>query len=328
MKVLKLVVDLFPLWLFGSSLIALLYPPSFLWLDLKSVIDPMLGVVMLGMGLSLTFADFERIGRRPAAVLTGVLLQFTIMPMLGYVVAQALNPETPLVVGLILVSCCPGGTASNVVAYMARADVALSVSMTTVSTISAVVVTPLLVTWLAGSHVEVDTLALIQKVAVVVLLPVFAGLVIRRYFQGIAQVLLPVAPTIAMLAVVLIVAALVAAKQQTILQTGGVLLVSVGLVHVMGATLGYFLGRKLSGQEQMARTTAIEVGMQNGGMATSLATSGAFLAGEHVALPGVFSGLASCFIGSVLAAFWSRRPIQVAAENAPDGQVGPEISSP
>ena len=318
---LKFLVDAFPLWLFGASLIAFLYPPSFLWLNLKTAIDPMLGVVMLAMGLSLTIDDFYRIARRPGAVMSGVLLQFTIMPAVGFVVAQWFELETPLAVGLILVSCCPGGTASNVVSYIARADVALSVSMTTVSTISAVIVTPLLTTWLAGSRVDVEPVTLIMKVAVVVLIPVIVGLGIRQFFPAIARVLIPVAPTVAMLTVVIIVAGIVASMNDTIRQTGGLLIAAVGCVHVTGAALGYLLGRLLTRREQMARTTAIEVGMQNGGLAISLATSGAFAAASLVALPGAFSGLTSCLIGSVLAAVWSRRPVE------DDDQIQPMVPS-
>lgn len=303
-------VALFGVWLFGSAGLAIVYPPSFAWYSL-TWIDPMLGVVMLGMGLTLTTEDFRRIVRMPRRVFLGVILQFTLMPAAGYVAAQAFSLENSLALGLILVACCPGGTASNVIAYIARADVALSVSMTTMSTLFAVVLTPLLATWLANNRVSVDPKILLWGTAKVVLVPVLSGYLIRRYLPRLTARLLPMAPAVAVVCIVLIVAGITSSMQQRILESGLVLIAAVGTVHCFGAALGYGFSRWLTGDAVCARTTAIEVGMQNGGLGISLANSGAFASPLMVALPCAFSGLMSCFIGSVLAAVWSRRPVVV-----------------
>ncbi len=298
----------FAIWIFVASLVALIYPPSFLWLNLKQTIDPMLGVIMLGMGLTLTVGDFTRIAKMPFSVLLGVALQFTIMPLAGYGVAQLFQLDTPLAVGLILVACCPGGTASNVISYIARADVALSVSMTAVSTICAVAATPLLTSYLVGSRVHVDPITLVVKTAIVVLLPVVAGVIIRRYFPSATKKILPFSPPIAVLFIVLIVAGIVAGMQATILESGIIIITAVATVHLLGATLGYTVSRVLTRNDKTARTTAIEVGMQNGGLGISLAQSGAFNQAALVSLPCAFSALSSCLLGSILAAIWSQCP--------------------
>lgn len=299
---------MFGVWLFGSAGIAILYPPSFGWYSL-TWIDPMLGVVMLGMGLTLTADDFRRIVQLPRRVMLGVILQFTLMPTAGYLAAQAFSLENSLATGLILVACCPGGTASNVIAYIARADVALSVSMTTLSTIVAVVLTPFLATWLANNRVSVDPMILLWGTAKVVVIPVLSGYLIRRYLPRLTDRLLPFAPAAAVVCIVLIVAGITSSMQPRILESGLVLALAVGTVHCFGAALGYWFSRWLTGDLICARTASIEVGMQNGGLGISLANSGAFANPLMVALPCAFSGLMSCFIGSVLAAVWSRRPI-------------------
>jgi BASS family bile acid:Na+ symporter len=157
----KRFVDAFSLWIVLSTALALAYPPSFTWFDL-AWINPLLSVIMLGMGLTLTWDDFARVGSAPKPILLGVLLQFTIMPLAGYGIGLVFGLEPALAAGLILVSCCPGGTASNVIAYIARADVAMSVSMTLLSTLAAVVMTPFLTSMLVGQSVAVDALILLE----------------------------------------------------------------------------------------------------------------------------------------------------------------------
>lgn len=305
-SVMQWFVNGFAIWLFGSVIVALIYPASFAWVNLKSWLDPMLGVVMLGMGLTLTISDFTRLAKQPVPILLGVALQFTIMPTLGYWIARAFQLDTPIAVGLILVACCPGGTASNVISYIAKADVALSVTMTAFSTILAVFATPLLTAWLAGNRVDVDPWTLMLKTAMVVIVPVAVGLGLRRYWPSLASRLLPIAPSIAVLFIVLIVAGVVAGLQATILESGLMIGLAVLTVHGCGAALGFIVGRAVSRSDKIGRTIAIEVGMQNGGLGVSLANSGAFANPSLVALPCALGGLASCLIGSVLAAIWSR----------------------
>ena len=205
----KRFVDLFGLWIVLTVVAALADPATFLWFKL-AWINPLLCVIMIGMGLTLTWDDFARVGRAPLPILLGVLAQFTIMPMMGWSVGMAYGLATPAAVGLVLVACCPGGTASNVIAYVARADVALSVSMTTISTLVAVLATPFLTDALVGSRVEVDAIALLLKMGWVVLLPVAAGLSLRTFTPRFTERLLPFAPSVAVLAILAIVGGIVA----------------------------------------------------------------------------------------------------------------------
>lgn len=305
----KFFVNAFLLWLILAVAAALIYPPSFAWFRL-SWIDPLLGLAMLGMGLGLTGADFLRVAQAPRAILLGVLLQYTLMPASGYLVANAFQLETPLAVGLILLACCPGGTASNVISYIAKADVALSVSMTMLSTLSAVLVTPLLTTWLVGSRIELDPRILIASTAKVVVLPVILGVLMRRFLPRVSAVLIPIAPAVAVICIILIVAGIACNMRERLLQAGLLLIVAVGIVHTLGALLGYAFSRGVGSHEQVARTVSIEVAMQNAGLGISLANSGAFENPLVVSLPCVFGSLASCLIGSTLAALWSNRPLE------------------
>lgn len=306
-------VDLFGLWIVLVTALALIEPATFLWFKL-AWINPLLCVIMIGMGLTLTWDDFARVGRAPLPILLGVFAQFVIMPLAGWGVGHLYGLSTPFAVGLILVACCPGGTASNVIAYVARADVALSVSMTTLSTLAAVAATPFLTAALAGSRVEVDALSLLMKMAWVVLLPVIGGLSLRTFAPRLTEKVLPVAPSIAVAAILAIVGGIVASQQKMILGSESLLVAAaVATVHGIGAALGYTAGKLITRLERVGRTVAIEVGMQNAGLAFALAkTPGAFptaIIGQ-VMVPCVFSGITSCLLGSGLAAVWSRRPLQ------------------
>jgi len=204
-------VRLFPLWVTLGGVVALLYPPTFTWFLDLGLITPGLQIIMLGMGLTLELDDFSRVLRAPAPIAWGVLLQYTVMPMLGWTMGYLFALPTPFAVGLVLVCCCPGGTASNVIAYLAKADVALSVSMTAVSTMLAALCTPLLTTLIVGSRVDVDGWGLFLSTAKVVLLPVAVGLFLRHYLPRFTERLLPVAPAAAVLMIVAIVAAILGA---------------------------------------------------------------------------------------------------------------------
>jgi len=299
-------VRLFPLWVTLGAVVALIYPPAFEWFLAYGLISPGLQIIMLGMGLTLELSDFSRVFRAPAPILWGVLLQYTVMPLLGWGVGYLFQLPTAFAVGLVLVCCCPGGTASNVIAYLAKADVALSVSMTAFSTMLAAACTPLLTTWIVGSRVEVDGWALFLSTAEVVLLPVAVGLVMRRYLPKLTEKLLPVAPAAAVLMIVLIVSAILGARKDAVLESGLQLLAAVATVHSLGFFLGYLFGGLSAGFGSVARTTSIEVGMQNSGLGAVLAQ--AHFANPLTAIPSAISAITHCIIGSALAAVWSRRP--------------------
>jgi BASS family bile acid:Na+ symporter len=299
-------VRLFPLWVTLGGVAALIYPPAFTWFLDFGLITPGLQIIMLGMGLTLELDDFVRVFRAPAPIGWGVLLQYTVMPLLGWAMGILFQLPTPFAVGLILVCCCPGGTASNVIAYLAKADVALSVSMTAFSTMLAALCTPLLTTWIVGSRVEVDAWGLFVSTAKVVLLPVGVGVVLRRYLPALTKRILPAAPGAAVLMIVLIVAAILGARKDAVLESGPELVGAVVSAHAAGFLLGYLLGGLSGGFGGVARTTSIEVGMQNSGLGAVLAQ--AHFANPLTVIPSAISAITHCILGSALAAWWSRRP--------------------
>ena len=232
---------------------------------------------------------------------------------LAAAIAALLRLPAPLAVGLILVGCCPGGTASNVVAMIARADVALSVVMTSLSTLAAVVLTPRLTELLASQYVPVDGWLLLLRVLQVVLLPVAFGVVLKRGMPSLASRVEPVMPPIAVVAVVMIVASVVGSQRQLLLDQGLLLLLACLLLHAGGFALGYLLAR-LSGEPIAAqRTISLEVGMQNSGLAVVLARSGGF-ASPLTALPGAVSAVVHCMIGSGLAGLWRAKRLKAKTE--------------
>ena len=304
MKLLAVLTNAFPLWVLVASGLALLEPRLFTWFS-GPFITVGLGVIMLSMGITIGFDDFRRIGRERASVLPGVALQYTLMPALGWSLAALFDLPTPFAVGLILVSCCPGGTASNVISFLARADVALSVTMTAASTMVAVLMTPLLTETLAGSRVDVPAAGLLLDTVQVVVIPVMAGIVLRWRFPLASARVLPVAPLVAVIAITLIVASIIGAGRTQVLEAGPRLVAAVFCLHVGGFVLGYLAGRFLVGRELAARTISIEVGMQNSGLGVVLAQQN--FASPLVAIPCAISAVFHSLLGSAAAAFWRAR---------------------
>lgn len=308
----------FAAWIVIGTLLAWWFPPLFTWfLKLPQAVGPVpegtsfigfgLGVIMLGMGITLSFDDFRKALEQPKAVGLGVVAQFVIMPLLGFSISRLFRLPPEFAIGLILTSCCPGGTASNVIAFLARANVALSVLMTMCSTILAVVLTPLLTGALAGAYMEIDEAELLLTTAKVVLVPVVAGLALNHYLPRLVKWVQPVAPMISVIAIVLIVGAIVGAKKDAIREAGGLLLLAVGLLHVMGFLLGYVAARLLGHDASYCRTVAIEVGMQNSGLGAKLAADPQFAAFPNAPVPAAISAVYHCLIGSLLAGIWRLR---------------------
>jgi bile acid:Na+ symporter, BASS family len=214
-RALGLATNLFPLWVVGGGVLALVAPQKFTWFSGPWIVWA-LAVIMLGMGITLSFDDFRQVLRMPKAVAMGFLAQYTIMPFLGWGVARALGLETPFAVGLILVACCPGGTASNVVTYLARAHVPLSVLMTMCSTFGAIILTPLLTKWLAGTYVPVDAWKLFLDTVKVVLAPLLLGLILHHRAPRVVKAVLPIAPLVSVMAIAMICASIIGANAQHI----------------------------------------------------------------------------------------------------------------
>lgn len=301
--------------------LAWMFPAAFTWMTDGSIrvagqplLSLALGTIMLAMGLTLTFADYRALAAMPRALLAGVGLQFLVMPLSGFAIAHMLDLEPGLAVGLILVACCPGGTASNIVTYIARGHVALSVAMTMASTLAAVVLTPLLTGWLAGAYVEIDRLNLLVQMVSVVLVPVVLGTLLNRLFPRAAERVNAVLPLVAIVLVVLIVGGIVGGSKAQIMEHAGVLLLATFLLHAAGFALGYVLARVLGLGEIAARTISIEVGMQNSGLGSGLAKTPAFAAqfadvtqAALAPVPAAISAVWHVVIGSVLAGIWRRR---------------------
>lgn len=289
---------------------------------------------MLGMGLTLRFSDFMEVARQPRLVALGVAAQFLIMPAVGWIIARSFQLEAGLAVGLILVACCPGGTASNVICYLAKANVPLSVLLTLCSTAVAVVATPLLTRWLAGAWLPVDAAALFRSMLVVVLLPLISGVVVNTWVGKMKRPdrlrgwIDAVGPLLSALVVVLIVGCIVAAKKGEIARAAVPLFVSVFLLHFFGFLLGYGFAWAAGCKESLRRTISIEVGMQNSGLGAALATRH-FSQYALAPVPAAISAVYHCLIGSVLAAWWRNRAIEelVQKEEASPGPL-PAADSP
>jgi BASS family bile acid:Na+ symporter len=303
---LNVCTNLFPLWVTLAGVLALVRPELLTWFRGPAIVWG-LAVIMLGMGITLSMDDFRRVLRMPRAVMVGFAGQYLIMPFLGWAIAHALRLPTPFAVGLILVSCCPGGTASNVVTYLARANVALSVLMTMCSTFGAIVMTPLLTKWLAGTYVPVNAWKLFLDTVQIVLAPLALGLGLHHLCPRMVKAVLPVAPLVSVVAIALICGSIIGRSAADIKQSGAMLLLAVLLLHVGGFFLGYLFAWALGYDKTIRRTISIEVGMQNSGLGAALAQKN-FPALPTAPVPCAISSVFHSVIGSFLAAVWRLTP--------------------
>ena len=245
------------------AIIALVFPDPVKGVIKTSYVNTLLGIVMFGMGMTLKLSDFKVVFTKPKAVITGILSQFIIMPLLAFLLVKIFNLDPALAVGVILVGSCPGGTSSNVMTYLAKGDVALSVGMTACTTILAPIVTPALVLLLGGATINVSYASMLMTIVQVVLVPI-----VEKFAQASAKVL----PLVSVIAICLIIMAVVAANAAKIMTVGWLIIVVVMLHNLCGYALGYGVGKLLGLSRDQMRTLSIEVGMQNSGLATSLAT--------------------------------------------------------
>ena len=287
---------LFPLWAVLLSAAAFFADRQFA--ALEGAIVPLLSLVMFMMGLTLTRGDLLRISRNPMPVFTGVLLQFLLMPLAAFVLADMMRLSPQLTAGLVLVGCCSGGTASNVIAWLARGDVALSISMTLASSLIGVVATPLLVSFYLAQTVQVDTLGLLLSILQMVLLPVLLGGICNHFLSGFIRRIEFVLPSLAICAIVLIIAIVVALNAAMLPQVGLLAAVAVILHNLLGLSGGYWCSRLLGMDRKQSRTIAIEVGMQNSGLGVALALQ---FFSATAALPGALFSVWHNITGSILA---------------------------
>jgi len=297
----KRITELFPVWAILCVGIAYLQPGLFT--PLKFSISPLLGLIMFGMGMTLRVEDFRYLLKQPAPVGIGVGLQFLLMPLFGWAVGKVLHLPPELFAGLVLVGCCPGGTASNVISYLANADVALSIVLTSLTTLLAVVATPLL-TWLyIGRTVPVPVIGMLVSILQIILFPVTVGVGINTLWGRHIKKLEYLFPLISVLGILLVIAIVVALNRAS-LSLAGIVVLGVMLHNGLGLAGGYWVAKWLRLPEAQARTISIEVGMQNSGLGVALALQ---YFSALAALPSAVFSIWHNLSGSVLAGFWSKR---------------------
>lgn len=302
MKTAHYITQLFPLWAILLSTLALFQPDFFV--PLKPYIIPLLIVVMLGMGFTLTWPDFQKIMKQPRVIVLGVALQYTVMPLAAFLIAKLFSMPMELLIGMLLVGASAGGTASNVITYLAKGDLALSISMTLLSTLLAVLALPLL-TWLyIGQMVYVPVSDMFISLFKLILLPIIIGTTLNTLYHKQIKTFEPVFPLISTIAIVVIIAIVVALNQENIQHVAGTVVTAVILHNSLGLLAGFWLIKKLGYTDKVARTVAIEVGMQNSGLSVALALKYFTTAS---ALPGALFSIWHNLSGSLLAAYWRRK---------------------
>ncbi|KAK9101852.1 hypothetical protein Sjap_019106 [Stephania japonica] len=304
-SMIETLTTLFPVWVILGTVIGIYRPPAVTWLE-TDLFTAGLGFLMLSMGLTLTFEDFRRCLRNPWTVGVGFIAQYLIKPMLGFFIAISMKLSAPLATGLILVSCCPGGQASNVATYISKGNVALSVLMTTCSTVGAIVMTPMLTKILAGQLVPVDAAGLAVSTFQVVLVPTVVGVLANEYFPKFTKKLISITPLIGIILTTLLCASPIGQVSEVLKTQGLQLVFPVALLHVAAFALGYWFSKMWFG-ESTSRTISIECGMQS-------SVLGFLLAQKHftkslVAVPSAVSVVCMALGGSALAVFWRNRPI-------------------
>lgn len=294
--------NLFPLWAVLLSAVAFGFNGFFG--NLEQAIVPLLATVMFIMGLTLTDDDFLRISKDPRPVFVGVLLQFMLMPILALLLATILQLSNQLTAGMVLVGSCAGGTASNVIAYLAKGDVALSISMTMISSLVGVIATPLLCSFYLSETVAVDTLGMFLSISQIVLIPVVLGSLINHYAHSALLRVEPWLPSVSIVIVLLIIAIIVALNSEQLLEIGLLTLVAVILHNLLGLTGGFCISRLFGFNLRQSHTIAIEVGMQNSGLGVALALQ---FFSSTAALPGALFSVWHNISGSMLASYWGQR---------------------
>ncbi|MES3017676.1 MAG: bile acid:sodium symporter family protein [Bacteroidota bacterium] len=303
--------------IFAAVTMALYYPQYFLSVGdfkLTKTITPLIQIIMFGMGTSMSAKDFVAVIKTPKGVLIGVVAQFMIMPGMGYLLASLTNFPPEIAAGIVLIGCSPSGLASNVMSYLAKANLALSITITSIATLLAPVLTPALMKLLAGEFIQIDMLGMMWDIAKMIIIPIGLGLIVNKLLSGKSKWLNDIMPLISMAGIALIIVVITAAGRDSLLDIGAVLLLVVLVHNLFGYTLGYWFARLFKMPERDCRTVAIEVGMQNGGLASAIANSLGKIATMGLAA-GIFGPLMN-ITGSILASYWHKRP--------PAGYVAPE----
>ncbi len=300
----KIITQYFPLWVIIFAAAAFFQPDPFKPLGIY--IPYLLGIIMLGMGLTMSLHDFKLVLTRPKDVLFGILLRYLIMPTVAFGVAKLLNLPPALAAGLILVGACPSGTASNVMTFIAKGDTALSVTVSSFNTILAPVLTPFIFLYLAGTMIPIQAGALLVDILKIVLLPVFAGILLRMLASTFVDAFSKAIPAVSVIAIIMIIAAVVALNAAKLVTVAGIAFLAVILHNAIGLFLGYGASRGIGMSEGKARAISFEIGMENSGLAVALAMAHL---DPMAAIPGAIFSVWHNFSGSLLAGFWSNRKL-------------------
>ena len=304
LKNLEYITRYFPLWVIVCSLLSLYNPSLFTWFT-GDLITYGLAGIMLGMGITLKLNDFKVVLKAPLWLLIGIVLQFTVMPLFGWILGIFFDLPPYFAVGLILVSCCPGGTASNVIVYLAKANVALSVALTTFSTVFAIFFTPFLTAYLSGSYLEVDSWGLFFSTIKVVLLPVGIGLSLSVISSNLTNRIRSFSPPVAVILITLIVASIIGQGKEIILSSGLSLLFSIMILHLLGFIVGFLFSYILTKNKTIGKTISIEVGMQNSGLGVVLAREN--FINPATAIPSAISSLVHSIYGSIFVSLFKNK---------------------
>lgn len=298
----------FTMIIFAAVSMAMYYPQYFLQVgnfELTGLITPLIQIIMFGMGTSMSAKDFVAVIKTPKGVGIGVFAQFAIMPLTGYVLASMSNFPPEIAAGIVLIGCSPSGMASNVMSYLAKANLALSITITAIATLLAPFLTPLLMKYLAGEFIAIDMLAMMWDIVKMIIIPIGAGLLFNQIFSGKTKWLDKAMPVVSMAGIALIIVVITAAGRDSLLNIGGVLILLVLAHNVFGYLIGYGFAKLFRMDERDCRTISLEVGMQNGGLASGIAHSLGRITTMGLA-PAVFGPLMN-ITGSMLASFWSKR---------------------
>ena len=290
------------------AVLSLLFPAVLQPIPTKTI-NYLLGVVMFGMGLALNLHDFQVVFSRPKDIIIGCLAQFTVMPLLAWGLTKVFQLDEALALGVILVGCCPGGTASNVITYLAKGDLALSVGMTGVSTVLAPLLTPLLTWLLAGESIHVDVAGMLLSILWVVILPIVLGLIIKSLWPKFTEKAMDYLPAFSSVAIAFTVSIVISANASKLLASGFLIILVVMLHNLFGLGLGYLIGRLLGMSEPKKRAVSIEVGMQNSGLASSLATLH-FAAYPMATIPGAIFSVWHNISGAIVAWLYTKKDIR------------------
>ena len=302
---------LYTLSIIVGATLAMFFPQAFTQIgdfQLKTLILPLLQIIMFGMGTTMSPKDFEAVIKSPKSVVIGLICQFTIMPLMGYALATSFDFPPEVAAGIILICCSPSGLASNVMAYIAKANVALSLTITSCATLLAPVLTPLLMKVLGGEFIQVDFFKMMVEILKIIILPIGVGLLINKIFRNQAQFLNKYMPLLSMAGIALIICIITAAGRESLLKVGGILVICMLLHNLSGYLLGYWSARLLKLPEQDCRTVAIEVGLQNGGLASGIALQMGKVATVGLA-PALFGPIMNV-TGSLLASWWGKKPVK------------------